>query len=433
MLKDYIDKVSGEKLYEIFLHLKSWGIKGGIAVTDQALFSGSNFIINVLLARWFSSELYGIFSIVFSIYLFASSFHNALILEPMTILGPANYSENIHAFVVTQIKIHFPFTAAMGLFLVIAGYLFPQASGFRDVLVSAGLSLPFLLLLWLVRRAFYVMQKPQRAMLSSFLYSMFLTIGLLLSHPIQIVMVFPLLGAASFFGSVFVLLLEKIWDDKNRTFFNLREQLSIQWNFGKPLFIAAFFYTAGSRFQIFATGSLVGIDAAGVWRALQNFALPMMQGVTAISVLILPVLSVEFGRRNFHAMRYKGYRFMLIMVLLATIYEIVLVFFHKQVEYFLYGGKFAEYSWLIPVVGLIGILMALEVGFAVIVRSLQKPIYHAVYGVVNLVSSLIFVPALIFYWGITGAIFSQLVVGFFVLGGTFVLYRRYFPAEEPLN
>jgi hypothetical protein len=40
-----------------------WAKKAGLAVLDQGLFTGSHFIINVLLARWLEPAQYGAFAV----------------------------------------------------------------------------------------------------------------------------------------------------------------------------------------------------------------------------------------------------------------------------------------------------------------------------------------------------------------------------------
>jgi hypothetical protein len=45
------------------LNLISWFKKGSLAVLDQGLFSGANFIVNILLARWLAPEEYGAFAV----------------------------------------------------------------------------------------------------------------------------------------------------------------------------------------------------------------------------------------------------------------------------------------------------------------------------------------------------------------------------------
>src|SRR5690606_25728151 len=65
--------------------------KGFWAVMDQGLFAFSNFLVNILLARWLAPESYGAFSIAFSLFLVLGTFHTALLTEPMLVFGASKY------------------------------------------------------------------------------------------------------------------------------------------------------------------------------------------------------------------------------------------------------------------------------------------------------------------------------------------------------
>jgi O-antigen/teichoic acid export membrane protein len=209
----------------------------------------------------------------------------------------------------------------------------------------------------------------------------------------------------------------------------MHDLLMTQWEFGKPIFVAAFLFTLGTQIQLFITGTFMGVESAGVWRAMQNFALPMMQVIAAIGVLAVPVLSSEFGRDNYHALRSKGFRFMIVLAGMAGFYELILLVFPFQIEHILYNGKLAGYTWMIPWVGLTTLLTALEAGFSIMVRSFQKPVYHTIFGLIGAVSGLLFAPWFISLWGLKGAVASQLLVGIFVLGGTILMYLRWLPVQ----
>jgi len=97
-----------------FSRLRSWSMRGGMAILDQGLSSGSNFILNILLARWLAPADYGAFAVVFAVFLFLSGFHNALLLEPMSVLGPGRYPDQIETYLAIQVRLHFALTVPLG-------------------------------------------------------------------------------------------------------------------------------------------------------------------------------------------------------------------------------------------------------------------------------------------------------------------------------
>ncbi|GIX47763.1 MAG: hypothetical protein KatS3mg131_1974 [Candidatus Tectimicrobiota bacterium] len=71
-----MEDLSGERLVR-------WARKGGLAVLDQGLFSGANFLVNILLARWLPPEEYGAFAVALSVFYLLAGFHTAVLTEPM--------------------------------------------------------------------------------------------------------------------------------------------------------------------------------------------------------------------------------------------------------------------------------------------------------------------------------------------------------------
>ena len=83
-----------------------WPRKLILAVVDQGLFSVSNFLFSIMLARWLLPETYGVFSIVFSLFLLISGWYNVLILEPMSIYGASRFRDCLISYFRTLLKLH---------------------------------------------------------------------------------------------------------------------------------------------------------------------------------------------------------------------------------------------------------------------------------------------------------------------------------------
>ena len=89
-------------------------MKGGLAILDQGIFAGSNFVISILLARWLSAEQYGMYAVAFAVFLFLLNFHQALILEPMLVFGSSVYRDCLRGYVKALLLLH------LGMSLVMA-------------------------------------------------------------------------------------------------------------------------------------------------------------------------------------------------------------------------------------------------------------------------------------------------------------------------
>jgi len=81
----------GKRANTIFSACKSLkstlALKSYVALIDQGLASGANFLITVLLARQMIPAEFGVFVLTYSILLFIKSLQMALITQPMSVLG----------------------------------------------------------------------------------------------------------------------------------------------------------------------------------------------------------------------------------------------------------------------------------------------------------------------------------------------------------
>src|SRR6202041_4020558 len=101
--------------------VRTWGIKSGLSIVDQGLVSGAGFLLSFLLARWLNSEVYGAFAVAFATLLFLTGFHNVLLLEPMSVMGPARYSDRTPFYFAAQLRVHIWMGALLaGVLLLVA-------------------------------------------------------------------------------------------------------------------------------------------------------------------------------------------------------------------------------------------------------------------------------------------------------------------------
>jgi len=64
--------------------------KGGGGVLEQGVFSGTNFLISILLARWLLPQEYGLFALIYSAMFFGLLVQTVFFVEPMYIICQQN-------------------------------------------------------------------------------------------------------------------------------------------------------------------------------------------------------------------------------------------------------------------------------------------------------------------------------------------------------
>jgi O-antigen/teichoic acid export membrane protein len=417
-----------------FGRLRSWGMRGGMAILDQGSYSGSNFILNILLARWLTQQDYGTFSVAFTVVLVLSGFHNAIQLEPMSVIGPADYPGELDEYLYAQIRLNFIITIPIALLFALTGKILlwgglvdPYSS---QVLVAAGLALPFIFFLWVVRRTFYVRQQPTGALFSSAVYAILLMGGLFVAHRLGMdssMTGFGLMGAASLLSGLLTLLWWRRGFSKGTAFIRLDKVMSSHWHFGKWALTAAALSVAASQVQILMTASMIDLEAAGAFKAMQNFIMPMAQTITAISILGLPALSADFGRKEYASLRQKGLFISTALTGMAILYFFIIWGLAGSLDHWLYGDKYSDYVWMVAPLGLVPILTAMGTGFSLILRSIQKVQFYLIggiaSGIVGIVSSILMIQA----WGIAGSVLSLVLTYFVGLITILTLYKVWYP------
>ncbi|MBV9354347.1 MAG: hypothetical protein JO023_02355, partial [Chloroflexi bacterium] len=321
---------------------RRWGPKLGLSIADQGVLSGANLVLNLALARWLLPADYGAFAVGFSVFLFLSGFHNSLLLEPMSVLGPARRGRGLPSYLGELVRIH------VGLMIVTAVLLVAISFGVPDAALGAALralalATPAVLLFWLFRRSYYLEAGPVPAAISSLIYATSMLVG-----AVALWRLGWLSGPAAFLAMGVGGAAASVWGWRrlrvrlpSRTVLShtLRDPTVVEhWKYGRWIAAQSVLTLGSTYIQTFLTAALLGLDAAGTVRAMEVFALPMTQVITAIGVLTLPILSAEFLAGGREHLRRKGTWVVVMLVGVAGVYELLLLVLAAPVVHVVYGG-----------------------------------------------------------------------------------------------
>jgi O-antigen/teichoic acid export membrane protein len=408
-----------------------WGLKSALSLIDQALTSGAGFVVNLFLARWLSPSLYGAFAVAFAASLFVSGFHNVLVLEPLSVYGPARHASNLLAYFRVQTRLHFFLVGALsgiGLVAAFVSWFVSPETDLAFAVAGSAIALPFFLLLWLARRMCYVVQKPSLAVSGSVAYLVSTVIGLFaLRHfgEVSPFSVFLLIGLASLFASAILLWrLERAHGSGPQAALTMRSALKENWSYGRWLVGTAVLFAVSTQTQTFLAAGILGLGAAGILRAVQLPSLVMAQITTATGLLVLPAFSYDFGKGLMERMRQKAKFVSLSLTGEALCFAALLAFFPGRAEQLLFGGKYAAYAWLIPVFALMPVCTGLVTGYSMALRASQKPHFDLISNACATPVAILTAFFFMHWWGIAGAVASMLSSYAVLSTVTLVCYRR---------
>jgi O-antigen/teichoic acid export membrane protein len=410
--------------------LVPWAMKGGLAILDQGVFTGSNFVISILLARWLSPEQYGSYAVAFAIFLFILAFHQALLLEPMLVFGGSVYRNCLRGYLKALLSLHLGMSLAIALVLGVAAGValkLEPASSLPSALVGVAFAAPSILLFWLVKRTFYLKLSPAPSAGAAVLYCVLTMGGLAFVYKHGLLSVFSallLMGVGSLGASASLLIylklrLSSIQDAPSVVDIGGRHWRYGRWALGANAMMWVpinLFYPLLSRFS--------GMAQAGELKALMNFASPMLQTCAALSSLMLPYSARVLEQRGGAGVDVILKRMTLLCVACAVPYWAVILVFRGSAFRLLYSGRYTEVVYLLPIVTLVSIFGSAFFGPSIVLRSLEAP--GSVFAAVT-VSSCVAVAVglpLTRVWGVRGAVWSMALSEALAFVMAIILLRR---------
>jgi len=154
-----------------------------------------------------------------------------------------------------------------------------------------------------------------------------------------------------------------------------------------------------------------------------NPIMPMLQGVWALSVLLLPALV----RARTEGNEALGSRVRLALIPFAlgpALYWLLLGLFHQPIVAWLYGGLYTEHAGLLWLLGLAPIAAAAKQVMGHSLRALERPDRLFWAFAFSAAATLSLGMALVYLWGVAGAGAGLLISQVITAVLAFVFYRR---------
>lgn len=407
---------------------KRWFKKGSWAVLDQGLFATSNFVLNVLLARWLVPDDYGAFGLTFAIFLLIGSVHSAVLTEPLLVFGSGKYKDRLSEYMGALLYAHLGF-AGLGscvLLLVSLGFALSALGSLSVLMLALALTGPFILLLWLMRRMCYVRQEPRLAASGGAWYMGLMLTGAYVLYWQEWLSGASALGVMAISGLTTSLWLAVRLRVKLPPLLGnglVRDAFADHWRYGR--------WSIGNQALNWIPMNIYyviipvwgGLAAGASFKALMNLIMPMLQAVWALSVLLLPTL-VQ-ARDEGHDKLDSSIRFALMPFIIGpTLYWLLLALFHQPLVYWLYEGKYTEYAVLLWLLGISPIVASVKQVMGQSLRALERPDSLFFAYALSAAIALTLGTALVYFGGIVGAGIALVICQAVTAILAFVSYRR---------
>jgi O-antigen/teichoic acid export membrane protein len=392
---------------------RSWMGKGFLALLDQGLISGSNFLVGILLARRLLPGQYGGYALAFEFFLGLAVVYGALVLEPMTVLGASVYRGCLQEYLGILLRIHLRIAMVAVVVLggsALAAYEFGASRSLPSALAGVTLAGPCVLLFWLARRTFYIKLAPRTAALGASLYCAVLLVGLLVAYRrLSPFLVFLLMALGALAVSPFLFMRLKPSLRPTAGYPTLGEVVEKHWEYGRWALASSVVIWSSSAVFYPLLSAYRGLAQTGALKALMNFYSPIAQASVALSLLSLPYASRISHQSGPARVRSVGWKLTWLYAGGAAIYWLVILPFRGTVLHILYAGKYSEVASLLPLLALASVLRIAATAQAISLRAMQLPfLVFLAYGACSVVAGVMGFPA-ISAFGLRGAVLTLVV------------------------
>lgn len=394
------------------------------AVVDQGIFAGAHLLINIVLARCLSMSDYGLFAVVFGIFLLCTTVHTGLVTEPLLSFKLSSDPAIRSGYFQFLKRATLVVGGIMAVVLVLVGavvYTFEFEAMARTIWFAAG-SLPSILTLWLVRRFCYLDVGPHASTYVSLGY--FVLVAVLLWYTAGLGFLSPeaaflIMAIAAFAVVIVAIPILRLWscslvsDTQKRIFF-CHHRSQGPWLIGVSFLI----WLSGNAYFL-ALPLWYGLEMAAALRALSNFVLPALLVFGGVSLaLVSPLRQAGATAYGKHVVK----RAMVLSLAFGIIYWLALGLNGELIVDVFYAGQYREFAGALWVQGGAAIACAATAVLGAALRAANVPRVIFVGHLINAVFIVSVGLLVALNWGVYGAAFS-FTFGY-ALAAVF-MYRRW--------
>lgn len=406
------------------------GSRGVWAVADQALYSVSNFLVNVLLARWMDEAAYGMFALGFAALLLVNAVQTPLLTEPILVFSAGRFKNSVSSYQQIALRLNWILGAVVGLIFIGIAVIYwisqPQSAA---MYLGLAISTPLVLYSWITRRICYANLVPSVSAKAGALYMLVFLGTALIFHKagwLQPLSAFALMGLASLVAGLWIQ--KTLYARPQTPTPDLsKEVLAQHWNYGRWSLLASFLYWVPTNLPLVLLARAGGLEDSASLRALLNAVLPVASLITALGSLLIPSFSRTQTPQQLLqlAVKYIG---LFSFISLAS--WLILGAFHSQIFSLLYDDTYLGISGLLWFLGLQPLFQGITTVFQSILRANEKPQWIVVLYGISTLAMTTFGSWLILNYQLKGAVLAMVMVQALLMLASVWVCLRVTPFKE---
>lgn len=344
-----------------------------LVLFDQAIVSGSNFLMGVLIARSCGLEGFGLYSLIFLFYQLLASFQDSFIISPMLVFLPKShrirkekllffYGCNLFVFIVVCLVI----TLSLKLLHLDLGFEISKWG-------KGAFFYVFLLIIYeFFRKILFCYSSIKKILFAdSFFYLGRVGILFYSLNREEYGLEFILYGASG------LLVLINIYSISKFKFIRLRKRVlriiaKKTYLFSRWLVLTNVLVWFSSNFLILSSASILGLEQLGALRSIQNLLAPLHILYLGIDNYYTPIFSKFVLEGNYRAIKKEIFQVAALSLIFFIIISILYWMYGGQALYLIYSKDFSQYRNLFFYFMFFYFLVFLSTITRVILKSLEK-------------------------------------------------------------
>lgn len=318
------------------------------AIVEQAIFAGTNFLVTVLLVRWMPIDHVGAYSFCYSLFIVTCMLFEAVVSEPIPILGPSRYASRLSRYTGAIVALHLATSVLASLGLLLAASVFHDRASplIAETMVGTAIAAPLLFLRSMTQQLCYTHSYNGLFALGGVAYAILAPSFLFALHAagtLTPAYAIVAVGGAMALPCLFIMAVflrpELRLAHISST---IREVLQDHWRYGRWAIVAQTNHWLGGNIFHLVGPSMIGLEATAAVRAIFNLILPVNLANAATLSAAAPSLA------RYHSENQQDrYRRMFALfsgtVLSWTVgYALLFLIIGAQAIHFCYRGVFDE-------------------------------------------------------------------------------------------
>jgi O-antigen/teichoic acid export membrane protein len=370
---------------------------------DQAITSGTTFLLTLFLAQKLDNRNFGTFSVIVLISYLVMSISNALLIQPFQVsISKIIEKKQYQVFLTFGL-----FTLSfLTLLLIQFTVLFlHQTNSYRINVFAIGCFIIGFIINDFFRKLFLGLNKTRSAFIMDFMFLFIIVVFFCLEETIQLPNALWIIGLSNLitalFGLYFIVTNYEypvLW----------KSFLSHHFTQGKWLFSVALLQWCSSNFFVLISGIYLGIEALGALRLVQSFFGILNLGLQTVENYYLPKVAGIYNENSAEAKKYL----LEITLIGALFFTLLLTFFFvfsNEIIVLAGGHKYQNYGYVVRIISVLYLFIFLSYPVRIAVRILVlNKIFFFGY-LLSFASSLLSFHFLLNSFGLYGAV-SGLII-----------------------